>query len=153
MRCQMGVILRATPNETPHYDEPFVIVDQRLLVQAISHGAEAVLKVEEPVGVGIPLERFLVSADGEGARGELADSVHQAIVGIRTSSTLELRAVTNGEIRLAGRVTSCGPPRAALLILSPLEDGLQGSINGSRSKPVSGERVRANGGRSRRNGK
>src|SRR6185437_3341462 len=32
MRCQMGMVLRASPNAQPHFDEPFLIVDERLIV-------------------------------------------------------------------------------------------------------------------------
>ena len=72
MRCQMGMVLRAPPNAQPRFDEPFLIVDERLIVQAISHRAERLLMVNEPDGFGVSLEEFLVStngdADGRGPR-------------------------------------------------------------------------------------
>jgi hypothetical protein len=58
MRCEMGMALRALPNEQPRFDEPFLIVDERLIVQAISHRAELLLMVNEPDGFGVPLEEL-----------------------------------------------------------------------------------------------
>lgn len=35
-RCQMGTVLHAPPGLQPRFDEPFVIVDSRLRLQAVS---------------------------------------------------------------------------------------------------------------------
>ncbi len=120
MRCQMGVVLKAPPGAAPRYDDPFVIVDRQLAVQAVSRHAEAALSVEEPVGLDAPLEEFLICNDGGHDRVELAALVELAFAGAEPSTRLELRTVANPEIRLQGRLTSCGPPPAALLILTPL---------------------------------
>src|SRR5690242_12276604 len=65
MRCQMGMVLRAPPDAQPRFEEPLLMVDDRLIVQAISRRAELVLWVNEPDGFGVPLEDFLVSAIGD----------------------------------------------------------------------------------------
>jgi hypothetical protein len=119
-RCEMGVVLQAQSGGGPRYDKPFVIVDRQLAVQAVSRLAEVALSIEEPAGLGAPLEKFLICNNGGHDGGELAALVELAFAGAEPSSTLELRTVANPEIRLRGRVTICGPPRGALLILTPL---------------------------------
>lgn len=115
MRCQLGVILRAPAGAEPRYDAPFLIIDRQLAVQAVSRNAEVVLSVDEPTGVGMPLRELLICDDGE-----VALLVELAMSGAEQSDGLELRTVANPEIRLRGRFTCCGPPPAALLVLSPL---------------------------------
>ena len=116
----MGVVLRSPAGAQPRYDDPFVIVDRQLAVQAVSRQAEVALSVDEPAGVDAPLEEFLICDNGGHDRGELAVLVGLAFAGAEPSNRLELRTVANPEIRLEGRVTSCGPPPGALLILTPL---------------------------------
>jgi hypothetical protein len=120
MRCQMGVILRAPSGAEPRDDAPFLILDRQLTVQAVSRRAEVVLSVDEPAGVGIPLEELLTCDNGQGDHDELALLIELAIAGDEPSMRLDLRPVANPEIRLRGRVTHCGPPPAALLVLTPL---------------------------------
>jgi hypothetical protein len=120
MRCQMGVVLKAPAGAEPRYDDPFVIVDRKLAVQAVSRHAEAALSVEEPASLDAPLEEFLICNDGDHDRGELAALVELAFAGTEPSNTLELRPVANPGTRLQARITSCGPPLGAMLILTPL---------------------------------
>ena len=115
MRCQLGVILRASPGAEPRYDAPFLIIDRQLAVHAVSRNAEIVLSVDEPAGVGIPLKELLICDNDE-----VALIVELAMAGAKPSNRLELRTVADPEIRLRGRVTGCGPPPAALLVLTPL---------------------------------
>jgi hypothetical protein len=132
MRCQMGVILRALPNAQPRFDEPFLIVDERLIVQAISHRAELLLMVNEPDGFGVHLEEFLVSANGDADGLALALMAEQAIAGDATPGSLELRTVRDRAICHVGRVVGCRPPPAALVILGAPKPDVQRSSNGLR---------------------
>jgi hypothetical protein len=120
MRCQMGVVLRAPAGAEPRHDAPFLILDRHLAVQAVSRHAEAVLSIDEPAGVGIPLEDLVISDNGHGDSDEVARLIELAMAGAKPSKRLKLRPVANPEIRLRGRVTRCGPPPAALLVLTPL---------------------------------
>lgn len=120
MRCPMGVVLRPPAGAQPRYNDPFVIVDRQLAVQAVSRHAEVALSVEEPAGLDAPLEELLICDNGEHDRGELAALVELVFAGAEPSNRLELRTVANPEILLEGRVTSCGPPPGALLILTPV---------------------------------
>ncbi len=120
MRCEMGVVLKAPAGAEPRYNDPFVIVDRHLAVQAVSRRAEVALSVKEPAGLDAPLEEFLICDNGDHDRGELAALVELVFAGGEPSNRLELRTVSNPDVRLQGRLTSCGPPRGALLILTPL---------------------------------
>jgi hypothetical protein len=134
MRCQMGMVLRAPPNAQPRFDEPFLIVDERLIVQAISHRAERLLMVNEPDGFGVPLEEFLVSTNGDADGLTLALMAERAIAGDATRGSLELRTVRDPAICHVGRVVGCGPPPAALLILGAPKPDIQRSSNGLRPR-------------------
>jgi hypothetical protein len=136
MRCQMGVVLKAPPGAEPRYDDPFVIVDRKLAVQAVSRRAEAALSVEEPAGLDAPLEQFLICNNGDRDRGELAALVELAFAGAEPSNRVELRAVANPETRLQGRITSCGPPLGALLVLTPLAVHVTASPHGRPATDV-----------------
>ena len=114
------------------HDDPFLIVDRELAVQAVSRNAELVLSVDEPASLGVPVEEFLISCNGDRARGELAQLVEAAFAGVQPSSTLELLSAANSEIRLQVRVTSCGAPPGALLVLNPLAAHATASANGRR---------------------
>jgi hypothetical protein len=120
MRCQMGVVLRAPAGTEPRHDAPFLILDRQLAVQAVSRRAEIVLSVDEPAGVGIPLEELLIFDNGHCDDDEVALVIERAIAGADSSMPFDLRAVADPDIRLRGRVTRCGPPPAALLVLTPL---------------------------------
>jgi hypothetical protein len=126
----MGVVLRAPPGAEPHHDEPFLILDRHLAIQAVSRNAEVLLSVDEPAGIGTPLEELLMFENGHGDNGEVARLAELAIAGAEPSDRLELHAVANPEIRLRGRVTRCGPPTAALLVLTPLAAHGTASRNG-----------------------
>jgi len=132
MRCQMGTVLRAPPDAEPRFDEPFVIVDERLIVQAISHRAELLLMVNDPDGFGVPLQEFLVSTNGDADGLTLALMAEQAIAGHPTPGSLELRTARDAAICHVGRVVGCGPPPAALLILGVPKPDIQRSSNGLR---------------------
>lgn len=134
MRCQMGMVLRAPPNAQPRFDEPFLIVDERLIVQAISHRAERLLMVNEPDGFGVSLEEFLVSTNGDADGLTLALMAERAIAGDATRGSLELRTVRDPAICHVGRVVGCGPPPAALLILGAPKPDIQRSSNGLRPR-------------------
>jgi hypothetical protein len=119
MRCELGTVLRAPPGLQPRFDEPFVIVDDRLRLQAVSHHAEVVLMVEEPAAVDAPLVDFLVSDNGDTDHADLARLVQRAVTGSTLAATVELRTVGDPQIGFVARVARCGPPPAALLVLTP----------------------------------
>lgn len=119
MRCEMGTVLRAPPGLQPRFYEPFVIVDQRLRLQAVSRRAEATLRIDEPAAVNVPLAEFLVCRTDQD-QADLAHLVGRAIGGSRLATRVQLHTVDEPTIAVAARVAGCGPPAGALLILTPL---------------------------------
>jgi hypothetical protein len=118
MRCEMGTVLRAPPGLQPRFYEPFVIVDSRLRLQAVSHHAEAMLAVDEPAVIDVPLEAFL-SCHTVQDQTDLAGLVGSAVGGSRLATRVEMRTVGDPAIEVVARVAGCGAPPAALLVLTP----------------------------------
>lgn len=118
MRCEMGTVLRAPPGLQPRFYEPFVIVDERLRLQAVSHHAEGMLAVDEPAVIDVPLEELLLCRDVQDQM-DLAGLVGRAIGGSRLATRVELRTVGDPAIEVVARVAGCVPPQAAVLILTP----------------------------------
>lgn len=128
--CKLGMVLRTLPGAAPGLHDPFVIVDERLTVQAISRQAETVLMVDEPAGVGVPLDSFLIS-DSAGAEGmNIADLVALVKHGTLPAEMPEVRTVGDPQIRFQARIAGCGPPLAALLVLKPVQEDRPATSNG-----------------------
>jgi len=116
--CGHGLLLEACSDAPPQADEPFLVVDSRLRVQAVSRSAEKSLAVREEAVTDLPVADLLVSADAD---------VHPE----QCLARLLARAATAGEVdletafvrprdtfgvRLPARISVCGPPRAALIV-------------------------------------
>jgi hypothetical protein len=136
MRCEMGTVLRAPPGLQPRFDEPFVIVDSRLRLQAVSYHAEAMLAVDEPAAIDVPLEVFL-SCHTDQDQIDLAGLVGRAVGGSRLATRVEMRTVGDPAIEVGARIAGCGPPPAALVILTPpRKPGRRRSARGRRRTAV-----------------
>src|SRR5581483_2200235 len=119
MRCEMGTVLRAPPGLAPRFYEPFVILDASLRLQAVSRRAEVVLRIDEPAAIDVPLTELLVCRT-DPDQNNLAELVDRAIGGSRRTTAMQLRTIGDPPIDVVARVAGCGPPSAALLILTPL---------------------------------
>jgi hypothetical protein len=131
MRCELGTVLHALPGLQPRFDEPFVIIDERLSLQAVSRRAESVLRVEEPAAVDVPLEEFLIADDGDPEHTHLRRLIAHAIAGSTRASTLKLHTVSDPQIGFVARIAGCGPPQAALVVLTPLGTSRQRERTGA----------------------
>jgi hypothetical protein len=120
MRCQMGTVLRAPEGSSPRFDDPFVIVDEQLRLQAVSRQAEIVLMVSEPAAVNAPLEDLLISNNGDRDHIQLAGLVQDAIAGSTDPAYVEMRTVGDPLIAFVARIAGCAPPKAALVTLIPM---------------------------------
>jgi hypothetical protein len=117
-RCGHGLLLEACSDAAPQADEPFLVVDSRLRVQAVSRTAEKFLAVREEAVTDLPVADLLVSADADArpdqclasllARSATDDDVHLDTAFVRPRDTFGLR--------LRARIGVCGPPRAALIV-------------------------------------
>jgi len=115
--CGLGLLLETPTGAAPHRGEPYFVVDRELLVRAVSKSAERELQVREPDIVGQPVDEVL-PLSAQRRRLELAirraaagdDQVRHALV--RVGAGLRCRA----------RVSCCGPPAAALVVLEPWDE-------------------------------
>jgi nitrogen-specific signal transduction histidine kinase len=138
MRCELGTILRAAPGLRPQFNEAFLIVDERLRLQAVSRRAEHVLMLSEPRVVDRPLEEFLTPIANGRDGSDLAALVEQAVAGARAASRTEVRSVHDARVAFTVRVAACGPPRAAVLVLTPAAPRKLGSEAGKGSGSQNG---------------
>jgi hypothetical protein len=101
----------------PTERDAFLVIDNALLVQAMSRRAQGLLAVSEEEAVNRPLSELLVSADAEGAGNRLAAAVADAAQGSGEPMNVFVRPWNTFGVRMRARIAPCGPPRAALLVL------------------------------------
>jgi hypothetical protein len=117
--CGLGVMLTANADAAPGPNDPFMIVDGSLCVCALSRVAEQLLGVEETRAVNRHLSEFLVPADAEAPGADnLMDLVINAASAASETRVAVVRPPDEFGIRFRAQVGACGPPRAALLVLS-----------------------------------
>jgi len=117
--CGLGVLLSANADVAPGPDSPFMIVDGSLCVCAVSRVAEELLGTDETAAVNRHLSEFLVPADAEAAGADnLMDLVINAASDASEARVAVVRPPDEFGIRFRVQVGACGPPRAALLVLS-----------------------------------
>jgi hypothetical protein len=119
-RCDLGIVLRAPAGQAPLPGDPFLIVDEELIVQAISKRAERVLGISEADGVLVPLRRFVEPVNANLGGTNFAVLLALALPEGVSDRLVQLRAANDGQKRFAARITSCGNPPAVLLVLTPL---------------------------------
>lgn len=114
-RCGMGVMLLAPRKAITSAAAAFLIVkDGR--ISAVSEAAERLLG-DEAALVGTPLTSSLTSPEGDET---FVRTVSRAAGGGREVSEVRILAAAPAARRLgplSARIASCGPPRAALLVL------------------------------------
>jgi PAS domain-containing protein len=114
--CGMGVMLAVATRALPGPGAAFVVVTREGRISAVSEAAEAMVGEEAGV-LGMPISTVVSSPDGD---EQLVRALARAAGGGR-----EVRPVTvtpaarpgGRNARLSARIASCGPPRAALLVL------------------------------------
>ena len=117
--CGLGVLLTANADAAPRPGEPFMIVDGALCVCALSQVAEELLGVQETEAVNRHLSEFLVPADAEASSADnLMDLVINAASSGSETRVAVVRPPDEFGVRFRAQVGACGPPRAALLVLS-----------------------------------
>jgi|GEM_PF-1186910 len=116
--CGLGLLLEAPSDVIPDPRDAFLVIDGRLLVQAMSVSAEQLLDVSEETAVDRPVVELLVPADAEAGRtGALAAAITDAAGGSDRPTRVFLRPWNTFGVRMCARIAPCGPPRAALLVL------------------------------------
>jgi hypothetical protein len=118
-RCNLGLMVAASPDVAPTPDDPFLLVDGHLSVCAVSKHAEELLLTSETEAVNRHIADLLVPADIEisGPEGLVNLILHAARDGGDPEHVV-LRPAEEFGIRFWARVGPCGPPRAALIVLA-----------------------------------
>jgi PAS domain-containing protein len=118
-QCELGLLLESSADVAPGPGDPFVVINGSLVICALSENAEDLLGVSETDAVNHHIGEFLMPADAE-ARGQdnLIGAILSAAVGDGGPQTVVVRPADEFGVRLWVKIGSCGPPRAALLVLS-----------------------------------
>jgi hypothetical protein len=117
--CGFGLFNRAPVEAVPGPDAAFVIVDASLSVQAMSRTAERVLGANEGQAVNRHVTELLLPADPEAkGRWGLAPAITRAASGDDAPADVFVRPGATFGVRLRALIAPCGPPRAALVVLS-----------------------------------
>ena len=117
--CGLGLLLETREDCVPTAGDAFLVVDSRLLVQAMSRQAQRLLGFNEEDAIDKPVTELLVPADAE-AQGRTAFG--SIIVDAAGGADGDARGAfvrpwnTFG-VRMRARIATCGPPRAALIVL------------------------------------
>jgi hypothetical protein len=118
-RCGLGLVLQAPKGVAPQAGEPFLVVDSRLEVCALSRKAEDLLGVPETRAVNRHISEFLTPAAAEATSPEdLLTSLVVAATNEEDAHTVVVRPVGEFGVRYRARIGPCGPPKAALIVLS-----------------------------------
>ena len=103
----------------PSGRDAFLVVDSSLSVQAMSREAQSLLGVSEEAAIDRPVAELLVPADTEAqGRTGFAAGIAQAAGGDDPDNARNfVRPWNTFGVRLRARIATCGPPRAALVVL------------------------------------
>ena len=117
-QCGMGLMLSCTRDAMPGPAAMFMVFNYELTVSAVSEAAERAFGPEDEL-LGRHLSDVLTSPMGESQlRARVARAGQRAsepvVMPVRAVATGAPRAVT-----MAARISTCGPPRAALVTVEP----------------------------------
>ncbi|HET9105332.1 MAG TPA: PAS domain-containing protein [Solirubrobacteraceae bacterium] len=117
--CGLGLLLEAREDAVPGDRDAFLVVDAALRVQAMSREAQRFLGMTEQDAVDTPIAELLVPADAEsqGPTGFAAVIASAADGQDPATSRRTVRPWNTFGVRMRARIATCGPPRAALIVL------------------------------------
>ncbi len=117
--CGLGLVLQAPVDVAPRVEEPFLVIDSTLSVCAVSAAAEELLGIDETAAVNKHVVDFLVPADANAASADnLLVLLVEAASGAGAPRTAVIRPRDEFGVRFRARIGPCGPPHAALLVLT-----------------------------------
>lgn len=115
--CGLGLLLEAAADVAPREGDAFMVLDSALSICAMSSRAEELLGTREIDSVNRHITELLLPADAEAqARENLAVAVTWAARGDDSGCTVTVRPANTFGVRLRARISSCGPPQAALVV-------------------------------------
>ncbi len=117
--CGFGLLLEAREDAIPGDRDAFLVVDSSLLIQAMSREAQRFLGLTEQEAVNKPIAELLVPADAEAqGRTGFAAAISLAADGQDPETSRRVvRPRNTFGVRMRARIATCGPPRAALIVL------------------------------------
>ncbi len=117
--CGLGLLLEAREDHVPSDRDAFLVVDASLLIQGLSRRAEQLLTIVEDLAVNRPVAELLVAAEAESRGPSVAAAIAEALGdGGGLAVHAFVRPWNTFGVRMRARITPCGPPRAALLVLT-----------------------------------
>jgi hypothetical protein len=129
--CGLGLMLRTDRTSAPSADSPFLIIGQRLTIEAVSLDAERLLAVTELDVVGRPIADVLCGSTADQSF-ELGTAIYEAIFEGRRPRTLSVRPLNDFGVRMRARISFCRSPAAALVVLESYAAHLHGLASPSR---------------------
>jgi PAS domain-containing protein len=115
--CNLGLLLETRAEVVPTERDAFLVIDNALLVQAVSRRAQTLLAVTEEEAINRPISELLVSPDAEATGNHLATAIIDAAEGNGDPISAFVRPWNTFGVRMRARIAPCGPPRAALVVL------------------------------------
>jgi hypothetical protein len=114
--CSLGLILQANAELAPNEGDAFLVIDDCMSVCAVSATAERLLAANETDAVNRHVTELVVPADAEAAGAmNLAVAITWAARGTTAAQRVVVRPANTFGVRMAATISSCGPPRAALI--------------------------------------
>jgi hypothetical protein len=122
--CGLGLLLETRSDIVPSDRDAFLVVDTRLLIQAMSRRAQGLLGVREEDAVNRTVTDLIAPADAEaGMASAFASAIAGCAGGGTEPTSAFVRPWNTFGVRMRARVAPCGPPRAALVVLEDVPVG------------------------------
>jgi len=115
--CGLGLLLETREDAIPTDQDPFLIIDAALLVQAMSRAAQCLFSVTEDSAVDRPVSELLAADSSTQRAPSLAAAIFAATSDAEEPCSAFVRADNAFGVRMRARIAPCGPPRAALVVL------------------------------------
>lgn len=119
--CDLGLVLEAAADIAPAPSDPFLVVDHRMAICALSEAAEQLLGIDETAAVNRHLGEFLLPADAnaESGGGLIELVLAAASGGARDGGVPRVRVRPLGVfgVRFSARIGRCGPAPSAIVVL------------------------------------
>ncbi len=119
--CDLGLVLEASADVAPAPSDPFLVVDSRMAICALSAAAEQLLGIDETAAVNRHLGEFLLPADananGGGSLIELVLSAASGQPGDGDVPRVRVRPLGVFGVRFSARIGRCGPAPSAIVVL------------------------------------
>lgn len=120
--CGMGILLHCNPDALPGTGSAFLIASHALEIAAVSEAAETIFAPEEQL-TGTSVMDLMTSTIGD---RRLAKTISRAALRVHEAVTVPARLTgdkADAIGTMACRISTCGPPRAALIAVEPTHFG------------------------------